>query len=106
MNSQTALNTAANTVLSKRKAHMNKIRQSLKTTPLLQQNINLTRKRLSEKEPEAANNGSRQSTPDSGNQRVSLENYEIFEEKYQLLEKLGEGANGVVHKCRKRQTGE
>ena len=49
MNTKATLNNHANTVLSKRKAHMNKIRQSLKTTPLLQQNINLARKRLTEK---------------------------------------------------------
>ena len=31
---------------------------------------------------------------------------DMFEEKYQILEKLGEGSNGVVYRCSKRTTGE
>jgi serine/threonine protein kinase len=31
---------------------------------------------------------------------------ELFESKYELLEKIGEGTNGVVRRCKKRSTGE
>jgi serine/threonine protein kinase len=39
-------------------------------------------------------------------QNVPLGDYQLFETKYSLLEKLGEGSNGVVRRCKKKETGE
>ena len=34
-----------------------------------------------------------------------LGDYSVFEEKYELLNKLGEGTNGVVYRCKNRKNG-
>ena len=102
--------TAPKTTNSKlnRKAHMDRIRSSLKNVPLLHQNVDLVAKSSSSVTPlETPSFNSRLSeSPDSSPEKVFVENYELFDEKYELCEKLGEGTNGVVRKCRKRQSGE
>ena len=37
--------------------------------------------------------------------KSNFEHAEIFAEKYEILGKLGEGSDGVVHECIKKKTG-
>ena len=73
MQSKASLNTplSSSPQQNKRRAHMNRIRQSLQDVPLLNQNLNLARKKLSELNSVETEDKSRQSsTPESGSQRA------------------------------------
>ena len=73
MHSKPTLNTplSSSPQQSKRRAHMNRIRQSLQDVPLLNQNLNLARKKLSGLNSVETKDKSRQSsTPESGDQRA------------------------------------
>ena len=110
MNSEQTADTSApaTSQLKKRKAHLNRIRQSLKSVTLLHQNVDLVKNikssnnRVEMEKFNTKSTSSQESTPE----KVCVEKYELFDEKYELCEKLGEGTNGVVRKCRKRQSGE
>lgn len=43
---------------------------------------------------------------DSSNEDQSLELTDVFDQKYELQGKIGEGANGVVHRAVKKRTGD
>ena len=71
----------ANPQVSKRRAHMSKIRESLQKVPLLHQNVSLARKKISE----FSVTSSRDSlSPESEDQKAGVQNFEFFDEKYEL----------------------
>ena len=73
MQSKQSLNTplSSSPQQNKRRAHMNRIRQSLQDVPLLSQNLNLARKKIPGLNSLETENNSRQSsTPESGSQRI------------------------------------
>ena len=86
-----------------RKINMDRIRKSMRNITVISQNQRLTQEVLLKKN---------QSTPENTPTSCSLsdkeeiesvvEHFELFGEKYELMEKLGEGTNGVVHKCKRR----
>jgi hypothetical protein len=95
---------------AKRKTHMGKIRSSLQAMPFFKNN-QLCAKSIStetsnispeiEEQENALDIIMESETDLLGN----LCHYQRFAKKYELCEKLGEGSNGVVYRCKKRSTG-
>ena len=67
--------------INKRKAHMNKIRQSLQGITLLHQNVDLVKKNKTEVQHfQIEKSNSRQtSSPDSGQENLIVQSYELFD---------------------------
>ena len=75
--------------------------------PLLSTNQTMVRSRMNSKSSAFSEEIDTDSS-NGDNTEVKSEVFkaELFEQKYELFEKLGEGTSGVVHRCRKRRTSE
>jgi hypothetical protein len=95
---------------TKRKANLDRIRLSIKDTPVFKSYSLLNLKRLEQQQLLSPigkdSDHDSTSTIDDNKDKEGFPNYVVFEEKYELLEKIGEGTHGVVRKCRKRRNGD
>ena len=96
------------TLADRRNRHIENLKSTLKENSVFKKNFLLNEKRLSniiESSP-SLHNGSTELENGQKNFDYQEGNSAHFELKYELLEKLGEGSNGVVRKCRNKATGE
>lgn len=96
------------TLANRRNRHIENLKSTMKENSIFKNNILLIEKRLAnnmESSP-ALHNDSVESVNGQRNFDYQEGNSSHFELKYELLEKLGEGSNGVVRKCRNKATGE
>jgi serine/threonine protein kinase len=79
----------------------------LRTIPLLSKNHSLVQARLRNPNQGSSNELFSPSHSEGSSADLSENTAaELFEGKYDVLEKLGEGSSGVVHRCRRRSSGE
>jgi hypothetical protein len=100
--SQTNLNSKVS-----RKANLDRIRNSMQNFGLIKQNQMMAQTKLMEKlERKRVSPDTTEDRQSAGSEPEEIHSdfcrVELFLEKYELLEKMGEGSNGVVNKCRKR----
>ena len=91
-----------------RHSNINRIKQSLKNIPIISKNTLLVQKKLHLSTDITQENTSNDSINADNEEETcipTLQHIELFEEKYELHEKIGEGSNGVVHRCVKKKTG-
>jgi hypothetical protein len=89
----------------KRKAHMSRIRASIQAIPLRRQSTMLFKQTLSTLDTSSDLTSSNRSISPLEKENNNLGDYSVFEEKYEVLNKLGEGTNGVVYRCKNRKNG-
>lgn len=90
-----------------RHSQIDRIRTELKSFPLLSRNHTLVQRKMS-RQAECTSDSASEMSMEAEEQRVTatFEHAELFAEKYEITEKLGEGSNGVVHRCIKRRSGQ
>jgi hypothetical protein len=90
-----------------RLSNIQRIRSELRSFPLLSRNHTLVQRRISQLGESSSDSQSEFSfEPDQQQVEATFEHVELFAEKYEIIEKLGEGSNGVVHRCLKRRSGQ
>ena len=96
------------TLTDRRKRHIENLKSTLKENTIFKKNFLLNEKRISNiiQSSSSLHNGSPELENDQNNCDYQEGNSSHFELKYEFLEKLGEGSNGIVRKCRNKSTGE
>lgn len=87
---------------------MNKIRESLKDFSLISQNKRMVQSKLSlhcDSLSESDSQDGFSMEAEDNTRHSSFEHAELFAEKYENIGKLGEGSDGVVHRCIKKRSG-
>lgn len=88
----------------RRKTTIGRVRQSLRTIPILSKNVDMVRLKLQGPELKVKHETSSISSICTTNEEPQREglhsmNDEAFESLYQLGRKIGEGSNGLVREC-------
>jgi len=81
---------------------MSKIRSSIQAIPLRRQNTVIFKQTLTSLSDSVDLNGSSRSISPGDKEGQYLQDYSVFETKFELLNKLGEGTDGVVYRCKNR----
>lgn len=82
-----------------------RIRNSMLSLDVIRKNRTMAVNRLQLNDKNMEGQTKQPESPDTEEIQSAVNHLQLFEKKYEILEKIGEGSSGVVYRCRKRRNG-